>query len=117
MPPSSIDKMKMAVPGFEDNEFPLHSATNRAMKNALTPGEASPILLMNARALGRLAKFMEEIDDKAKVVEMNRWLGDIFTISTSVGVFGPDCPIEKDFSLVKATEYILSQILWVCNSN
>jgi len=94
----------MAVSGFEDNEFPLHSATNRAMKNALTPGEASPILLMNARALGRLAQFMEEIDGEGMVVEMNRWLGDIFTISTSIGVFGPDCPLEKDFSLVQATE-------------
>lgn len=67
----------------------------------MTPGPNSPILIMNVRALNRYAQFLNPIDKEGISVGMFSWFNETFTVATSVGVYGPDSPIETDRSLVK----------------
>lgn len=110
MPSHHVKRFQQLYPGHDGFEYPLHSATVSAMSAGLAPGSASPILLMNKRALGRIGKFLDEVDETGVVVKMNKWLGHIFTIATSIGVYGPESPLEKDVSLVEHSEYVLSTI-------
>lgn len=59
---------------------------------------------MNARALSRFAQYLDPIDGDGISVELNKWLGHAFSIATSVGVFGPNSPVDKDPRLVEHVE-------------
>lgn len=104
MPDRIIKILGSPVKGLEDVAYPVHSQTNRAMAANLAPGASSPILQMNARAMQRLAIFLQDIEEDGITVNLGRWLKDIFTVATAYGVYGPDCPLETDASLVKGVE-------------
>ena len=94
--------LSQPITGIKDVEFPLNSATTRAMHNVMTPGPDSPILIMNARALNRFAEFLDPIGKEGILVDMFSWFNENFTVATSVGVYGPDSPLENDRTLVKS---------------
>jgi len=100
----TIKMLRKPIPGYEHEIWPVATETSHAMAVALTPGPSSAILLMNARALARIAQSLYEVKEAGSVVDMLRWITDIFTVATSVGMYGPDSPLTKDISLVRHIE-------------
>jgi hypothetical protein len=100
------DILAAPIPGHE-GLYPVTNVVNKAMHKVLAPGPNSEFLKMNQRALKRFAQFIDPIEESGISVSLKNWLDEVFTVSTAVGLYGVDAPVETDRSLIKHLQYAL----------